>query len=290
MGPLASADRLGAVEPRIPEEPGSPSLLRPRPVGEILGDAFRLYARHWQNLIVIVAVIVVPLTIVQVVLSDLWIRSGFTNTEVQVRNGVEVSVEVSTGTFVGGALGALVFFAISVLMWTILTGAITRAAAGTFLGHDLDIGESYQFGLARFWSIVLVGILSALAIAGGFLLLIVPGFIVLTFLSCGIPALVIEDTRGREALRRSWNLVRGYGWHVFGTIIVAALINAVFSGLLTAPFGDNYAVRSIVAAIASVVTMPFMALVGVFIYLDLRVRKERYAAVDLERDLASHPA
>src|SRR5262245_897416 len=271
------------MEPRLPEQPGSPSLLRPRRVGEILGDAFRLYARHWQNLIVIVAVIVVPLSILQVLLSDLWIRAGFENEE--IRGGIEVS----TGTAIGGVFAALVFSAISVLMWTILTGAITRAAAGTFLGRDLELAESYRYGFARFWSIVLVGVLSALAIAGGFLLLIVPGFIVLTFLVCAIPALVIEDTRGRAALRRSWNLVRGYGWHVFGTIIVAALINAVFSGLLTAPFGDNYAARSIVAAIASVITMPFMALVGVFIYLDLRVRKERYAAPDLERDLASHP-
>jgi len=272
------------MQPRIPEEPGSPSLLRPRRVGEILGDAFRLYARHWQNLIVIVAIIVVPLSVVQVLLSGLWIGNGLSGDE--IRGGVEVS----TGTAVGTGLGALVFFAISILMWTILTGAITRAAAGTFLGRDLDIGESYRFGLARFWSIVLVGVLSALAIAVGFILLIVPGFIVLTFLSCGIPALVIEDKRGREALRRSWNLVRGFGWHVFGTIIVAALINGVFSALLTAPFGDNYAARSIVGAIASVITMPFMALVGVFIYLDMRVRKERYAAPDLERDLASHQA
>ena len=257
--------------------------MRPRRVGEILGDAFRLYARHWQNLIVLVAVIVVPLSIVQVLLGNLWIEQSLTSDE--VRNGVEVS----TGTAVGGALGALVFLVISVLMWTILTGAITRAAAGTFLGRDLDIGESYRYGFDRFWSIVLVAVLSALAIAVGFILLIVPGFIVLTFLSCGIPALVIEDKRGREALRRSWNLVRGFGWHVFGTIIVAALITGVVSGLLTAPFGDNYAARSIVSAIASVITMPFTALVGVFIYLDLRVRKERYSAADLERDLASHP-
>ncbi len=266
----------------MPDEPGSPSLLRPRTIGEILRDAFRLYARHWQNLIVIVAVIVVPLSILQVLLSGLWIGEGLSSEE--VRNGVEVS----TGTVAGGAFGGLVFFAISVLMWTILTGAITRAAVGTFLGRDLDIGESYRYGLARFWSIVLVGVLAALAIAVGFLLLIVPGFIVLTFLSCAIPALVIEDKRGREALRRSWNLVRGYGWHVFGTIIVATLINGLFSSLLTAPFGDNYAARSIVAAIASVITMPFVALVGVFIYLDMRVRKERYSAADLDRDLASH--
>jgi hypothetical protein len=271
------------MDARIPEEPGSPSLLRPRRIGEILGDALKLYGRHWQNLIVIVAVIVIPLSIAQVLIGDLWIRGGIT--QEKLRNGVEIS----TGTVVGGVLAGLVLAFVSILMWTILTGAITRAAAGTFLRRDLDIGESYRYGLARFWSIVLVGVLSALAIAVGFLLLIIPGFIVLTFLACAIPVLVIEDRRGVEALRRSWDLVRGQGWHVFGTIIVAALLTGLVSSVLTAPFGDNYAARSIVAAIASAITMPYMALVGVFIYLDLRVRKERYSAADLERDLASNP-
>jgi hypothetical protein len=271
------------MEPRFPEQPGSPSLLRPRGVGEILGDAFRLYARHWQNLIVIVAVIVIPLSVAQVLLGDLWVREGLTQEE--FRNGAEVV----DGALVAGILATLIVAITSILMWTVLTGAITRAAAGTFLGRDLEIGDSYRYGFARFWSIVLVGVLSALAIALGFLLLIVPGFIVFTYLYCGIPALVIEDKRGREALRRSWNLVRGRGWPVFGTFIVAALLTAIVNGVLTAPFGDNYAVRSITASIASVVTMPYMALVGVFIYLDLRVRKERYSAADLERELASNP-
>jgi hypothetical protein len=40
---------------------------------------------------------------------------------------------------------------------------------------------------------------------------------------------------------------------VFGTIIVAALLTGLVSGVLTAPFGDNYAARGIVAAIASAI-------------------------------------
>jgi len=270
------------MEPRVPEPPGSPRLLRPRSVGELLTDAFELYRQHWQNLFVIVAVIVIPLSFLQVLVGDFWIRQGLT--EEELRNGIEV---VETGTFAGAILGSIVVAITSILMWTVLTGAITRAAAGTFLGRDLEIGESYRYGFARFWSIVLVGLLSGLAIAVGFVLLIVPGFIVLTFLTCAIPALVIEDKRGREALRRSWNLVRGRGWPVFGTIVVATLINGIVNSLLTAPFGDNWAARSIGASIASVITMPYMALVGVFIYLDVRVRKEHYSAAELERDLAS---
>jgi hypothetical protein len=152
------------MDPRIPEPPGSPSLLRPRGIGEILGDALKLYQRHWRNLIVIVAVIVIPLSIAQILVADLWIRDD------------TVLVD---GGLVAGALLSLVVGITSILMWTVLAGAITRAAAGTFLGRDLDIGDSYRYGLARFWSIVLIGILSALAIVGGFILLVIPGFIVL---------------------------------------------------------------------------------------------------------------
>jgi hypothetical protein len=270
------------MEPRVPEPPGSPRLLRPRSVGELLTDAFELYRQHWQNLFVIVAVIVIPLSFLQVLVGDFWIRQGLT--EEELRGGVEVT---ENGAFAGAILGSIVVAITTILMWTVLTGAITRAAAGTFLGRDLEIGESYRYGFARFWSIVLVGLLSGLAIAVGFVLLIVPGFIVLTFLTCAIPALVIEGKRGREALRRSWNLVRGRGWPVFGTIVVATLINGIVNSLLTAPFGDNWGARSIGASIASVITMPYMALVGVFIYLDVRVRKEQYSAAELERDLAS---
>lgn len=270
------------MEPRIPEPPGSPRLLRPRSVSEILTDAFELYRRHWRNMIVLVAVIVIPLSFAQVLLAEVWIREGLTREE--LRDGVEVVVD---GAFVASALASLVIGVVAILMWVVLTGAITRAAAGTFLGRDLEIGESYRYGLSRFWSIVLVGILAALAIAGGFILLVVPGFIVLTYLTCTIPALVIEDRRGRQALRRSWNLVRGRGWPVFGTIIVAGLLTGIVNSLLTAPFGDNWAARSIAASIASVLTMPYMALVGVYIYLDLRVRAEAYSAAELERDLAS---
>jgi len=176
---------------QFPEPPSSPRLLRPRGVGEILRDAFELYRRHWRNLIVIVAVIVIPLSFVQVLLGG------------ATRSGFDGEGDLANGALVGRALASLVVAIVSILMWTVLTGAITRAAAGTFLGRDLEIGESYRYGLARFWSIVLVGVLSALAIVGGFILLVIPGFIVLAHLTCAIPALVIEDRRGREALRRS---------------------------------------------------------------------------------------
>jgi hypothetical protein len=203
------------MDARIPEPPESPRLFRPRGVGEILAHAFALYRLHWRNLTITVALIVVPLAVIQVLFIDLVVDEAFGETV--LRGDVEVVDASAAGVVAAGIVTAIA----TVLMWAIVTGAITRAAAGTFLGRDLDVGESYRFGLARLGSILLVGLLTGLAIAGGFLLLVIPGFFVLTRLTCAMPALVIEDRRGSNALSRSWNLVAGHGWPVFGTIIVA---------------------------------------------------------------------
>jgi hypothetical protein len=192
-----------------------------------------------------------------------------------------------TAVWLGGLAAAL----LSILTFTVLTGAITRAAALTFLGRDLDIAESYRFGLARFWSIVLVGLLYGLVVLGGLILFVIPGIFFAIRLSLSVNALVIEGHRGRAALSRSWNLVRGLGWHVFGALFVAAVLAGLVSGLLTAPFGSNLALRAIGQSIGQIITMPFTALVGVLLYLDVRVRKERYDPTQLEADLArSGPA
>ncbi len=269
------------MDPRIPEPPESPRLFRPRSVGEILRHAFELYGQHWKNLFAMVAVVMIPLAIGQALITDLWLDESLTREE--IRDGVEVVVD---GAFFAAIAASLVFLLFSVLGYTALQGAITRAASGTFLGRDMDIGESLRFGLARFWSILLVGLLTGLAVLGGFLLFIVPGFIFLTRFWVGVPALVIEDRRGREALKRSWNLVKGRSWPVFGTIAVVGIGTSLLSELLTQLFGDSAVAQAIGGAIASIITTPYLALVSVLIYLDARVRNERYGPADLEAELA----
>jgi hypothetical protein len=253
---------------------------RPRRIGELITAAFDLYGRHWQNLILLVAVVVVPLSLLQTFVSEQLVRSGWTS-EAVVNGRPEITTPVAA-TLVASAVVGL----ISIVIWTMLLGAITLAAAGTFLGRDLDIGASYRFGLARFWSIVWVGILMGLAIVAGFILLVIPGLFVLTRLSVAVPSLVVEGRRGGSALSRSWNLVRGHGWHVFGTLVVAWILTGLVRSVLTAPFA-GWVSQGIASAIASIVTMPFTALVGVMLYLDLRVRAEGLDAPTLERELAA---
>jgi hypothetical protein len=263
-----------------PIELPPPPPLRSRGVGEILSAAFDLYGRYWRTLIPLVAVVVVPLSILQYGLDDaLW--GGVVRTTTP--GGVEVvlSGKDAWQTATGGFLLGIV----SLFVMLVLAGAVSWAAAGVLVGREPDLGEAYRFGMARMWSVLLVSMLVGLAVAGGFILLIVPGLIFLTRFSVSVPALVVEGKRGRAALSRSWNLVRGQSWPVFGTLIVAGLIAGVVSSLLSLPFADSWFVRGLMAGIGSAITTPFTSLVFSLIYFDLRVRKDGLDVAGLEREL-----
>lgn len=254
-----------------------PPPLRARSVGEILEWAFNLYGRHWQTLMQIVAVVVVPLTILQYLVTHVVIGQ-----DIVTRTGGQVALREGAGSSLAG--GALVGL-LTLLIQQILIGAVAWAVASILIGREPDMSQAYRFGYRRLWSILLVGVLFALAVSAGLFALVIPGIIIAVRFSVAIPALVVEGKRGTEALGRSWNLVRGRAWSVFGAFIVAWFLTAIVSGILTTVGGDNWFVQAILAAVASVVTTPFMGLVIGLIYFDLRVRKEQLDVATLEREL-----
>jgi hypothetical protein len=262
-------------------QPDQAALPRPMGIGEILSTAFQLYRRHWRTLLAIAAVVVVPLTLLQYLFGDLVRTQGETT-----RNGVVVE----TATWAVGIAGLLAALA-AILMYLVLTGAITRAVAAEVAGEDPSLEQSYRFGFHRLGSVLLVSVLVGLAIIGGLILLIIPGIWIAVRLAVSIEALVVEGRRGTEAMGRSWGLVGGHWWHAFFTLLVAALLTGIVNAVITAPFGaTNWFVQGVAAAVATVVTLPYGVLVGVLLYLDLRARKERLTMESLRADLQASAA
>ncbi len=102
--------------------------------------------------------------------------------------------------------------------------------------------------------------------------------------------LLVEGLRGRKALGRSFELVKGRWWKTFGTLIVGFILAAIISTLMQGVFligmvfgEDNDAVVLVLSAIAGIVGLavstPFQAALLTVLYFDLRVRKEGF---DLE--------
>jgi hypothetical protein len=105
-------------------------------------------------------------------------------------------------------------------------------------------------------------------------------------LCVSIEALVVEGRRGTEAMGRSWELVGGHWWHALLTLLVAGLLTGVVNAVITVPFGNTgWFVQAVVAAVATVVTLPYGVLVGVVLYLDLRARTEQLTLERLRTDL-----
>jgi hypothetical protein len=262
-------------------QPAEAALPRPMGIGEILSTAFQLYRRHWQTLLAIAAVVVVPLTLLQYLFGDLVRTQGETT-----RNGLVVE----TATWAVGIAGLLAALA-GILMYLVLTGAITRAVAAEVADEDPSVEQSYRFGFHRLGSVLLVSVLVGLAIIGGLILLVIPGIYIGVRLCVSIEALVVEGRRGTEAMGRSWGLVGGHWWHAFFTLLVAALLTGVVNAVITAPFGaTGWFVQGVAAAVATVVTLPYGVLVGVLLYLDLRARKERLTMDTLRADLQASAA
>jgi hypothetical protein len=256
-------------------QPGQAALPRPLRIGEILSTAFRLYQRHWRTLLAIAAVVVVPLTLLQYLFGD-WLRN---------RGEVTSYQEISTATWAVGAAWLVAGLA-GLLMYLVLTGAITRAVAAEVAGEDPSLEQSYRFGFHRLGSVLLVSVLVGLATIAGLILFIIPGIWIGVRLAVSVEALVVEGRRGTQAMGRSWELVGGHWWHAFGALVVAGLLTGLVNAVITTPFNNtSWFVQAIAAAIATVITLPYGVLVGVLLYLDLRARKEQLNLERLRTDL-----
>jgi hypothetical protein len=122
-------------------------------------------------------------------------------------------------------------------------------------------------------------ILAAIGITIGFVLIIVPGLILLTFWSLIVPCIVLGGTPAMASFGQSWRTVRGYAWHVFGTYVLVFLIYLAFEVVLSFIFAVlPGAGRGFIASIVSgTLVAPFIAIVVSLIYYRLTAAHQNQA-------------
>jgi hypothetical protein len=178
-----------------------------------------------------------------------------------------------------GIASIVVSMAVTVLIIQTLTYGTVQALRG----RKVPIGDCLVEGLRRLPVGIAVGFLAYLGIVLGMVLLIVPGFIVLTMWSVALPANTVERTGVLASLSRSSELTRGRRWRTFGTIIVPVLITLVTSWLLIGLFGLrglNSETFQLVSWIVNAVEQAFSVCVFATLYYYLRREKE---GVDIEQ-------
>ena len=185
-------------------------------------------------------------------------------------------------------LGAAIGLAASFLY----TGYVVKLVQDVRDGRrDFTIGELFSHAAPYVGTLVLNGILAGIAIFIGFVLIIIPGLILLTIWAVIAPSIVIEDKGVFEAFGRSRELVRGHGWQVFGAIVIAFLI--VFAvGIVAGAIGSSIsdAGRIVLGTIANVLTAPVAALVSSILFFDLGGGRDAPTAPEPPAPAAEPPA
>jgi len=210
------------------------------PLSGVLGEAWTLYKRHAAHFLLISFAIYLVIGIITAVLS------------------------LALGSF-GAVLGGL----LSLLGVFLLQAALVKAVQDARDGRiDLDLGATIRAAMPFLGSVTIAGVFASIAIGVGFALIIVPGLILLTFLSLIVPEIVVGGASAYESFGRSWRTVRGYGWHVFGTYVLVFVIMIVGQYvveliLLALPYSAR---NSIADFVVGTLFAPFLAAVVTLVY------------------------
>ena len=233
-----------------------------------------------------------------------------------LESGSTDALEAAVG---GAAVGGLLTGLLALLASAVLTGVLTAVVGRAVLGQPLSLGEAWEqvrpvllklIGVA-FTLVLLAAGLALVGVVGAVLLIAAGGaaaaligvplalagvlaaVYVAVRLSLAPCAVVLERVGVRAGLRRSWLLVKGDWWRVFGisllTLVVASFVSLVIqvpfeligygslSGLTSGT--DALAARTLIASsigsvIAATLVEPFTAGVRALLYVDRRIRAE----------------
>jgi hypothetical protein len=218
------------------------------PLSGVLSEAWALYRRHAAHFILISFAIFLAISVITALLS--WAL---------------------------GTVGALIGLIFSMFGTFLLQAALVKAVQDVRDGRvDLDLGQTVSAALPFIGSVAVASILASIGIGIGFVLIIVPGLILLTFWSLIVPEIVIGGAGALESFGRSWRTVRNYAWNVFGTYILVFLILIAGEIVLSLILSSlSYGWRSFISSLVSdTLVAPFIAAVITLIYYRLTTAHE----------------
>jgi hypothetical protein len=175
----------------------------------------------------------------------------------------------STGSAV---LWGLVAFAVGIVGYFWVQAALVELVHDVRDGRaDRGVADTYRAVAPILPAVIVAGLVAAIAIGIGLILIIIPGLILLTIWSMIVPAIVIERRSASEAFGRSLEIVRGHGFTVFGLILVTFLLIAIAEAVIGAIFSPlpDFLDAWLGSLVAHCLTVPFGAAVLTTAYFRL---------------------
>lgn len=287
-GAAAGAPSWGAQPSGYPGAPhnAKPGVipLRPLGLGEILDGAITTMRTYPRATLGFAAVVAAVTQLLSFFLLDTLIRDAST-----------LVTQEDFDAFAAEAVTFVILLAlIGVLASLILSGCLTAVIGQAVLGRPVSLSEAWSRVRPRIWALIGTALLGMLIVIGGLLLAVLPGIYFLVAFSLATPALILEGQSVTKSLRRSWDLVKGSWWRIFGILLLTYIIAGIVGQILEIPFASiaggglgalgadearqlttsDLAWASFAGVVSSTITGPFLAGVTVLLYVDRRMRRE----------------
>ncbi len=307
--------------------------LRPLSLGELLDRTFTYYRRHFW---LFVGIMAVP----QVLIVAVNVLSEGVRGPLVPRPGTPASTTLAVGMFAGFLAGTLVMVLAYFVLYALALGATTFAVSEIHLGRATTARAAYRTMRGRFWRLVdliftvmirmflvfmlifLVVMLGAVtipalggpagALLGGILMLVAllggTVFAAWLFLRYGVavPALLLENLKAREAIKRSIVLTKSNLARVLLITFLMSMVAWTVASICQGPFFVALIVltlkghgapplwltvpMNIAGGVGQALTGPLLMIGLVLLYYDIRVRKEGFDLQLMISALDSRPA
>jgi hypothetical protein len=243
-------------------------IARRRAWGQILSASARMYVgdlRLFLGLGVLLIPVVLAITALQ------WLL---------------LQVADAFGSVTGDLAGLVTYFSLVIgLLLTLGAFGVVQTATARALveldgGRKVNAADAYRFAFRRLRPLLAtVAVVSVIWVA-----LTTTGFLIPVAIWLAVrwsllaPVVELDDLSRRAALRRSGELVRGH-WIRVGSLVglstaISLVAGPLLGALLIFASNSSLALLNLVAGVVYAFTLPYVALVTTFVYLDVRARHE----------------
>jgi hypothetical protein len=232
---------------------------------------WEVYRRHWRFLVPAAIVILLPQSIADAVVEGFHVD--------HLRSATDFA------TF--GA--ALLVAAVNLLGQAVYAGLTSAAVIDWRAGLPLPPLRPL-LRVMPLGRLIVLDLLIVLGWAVGFLLLVIPGLVFLTYVGISPAVLKLEHLGVRESVSRSISLVRGRALPVFVIVVGAVMFSEIAVQAVAVPF-DNVAVLTVVNLVAEGIFQPIegLAVALVAIHL-LELRGEAAEPTTMAHGLVAEPS
>jgi hypothetical protein len=242
--------------------------LRVRTVSEIVDAAFALYRRDASQYIMVMAVASIPQLVIQLV---------------GRRDPSSLGFSTMMFTFVSGLVSAFTI--------TAAAAAITKFGSEVYLNDRADLTEAIRSVIPKIFPIMVAGFAKLIMYILGFVFFFVGALYVAARFFAVNAAIVLEDAAVGEAFTRSSELSEDRKRHILNTLLLVWIIYFLLSVCITVvtTLLHSQVLTIIGATVFSIVAYPIVALTGMLLYYDCRIRGEGFDIEWMASSMA-HPA